>query len=329
MLSGDSMKETSYAYLLAFILTALWFVLPAKADYKQATVYYAQGRYKEAIQEIRPDVDQNPDWEPGHRLLGLSYLGQKNYALAQSSLSRAVQLKSKAFSTYYGLGLAYFNLQRYDECVATLNQGEPFATKEREPDKERAKLSNLRGSAYFRLNKFTEAINDLTNAIRYNQSDWADFYMLGFCYLNLDRIDEAIQALEKALSMKPGQNTITDVLGKAYFKKGVAALSAKQYSPAGQALAKSLEYDPKNGYAYYNLAETYLFEKRYPEAEKALTRSVELLPNSLEAYARLGLVYEKQKKWDLALSAYKKADGISPSKAMKDAIARVMENKKK
>jgi tetratricopeptide (TPR) repeat protein len=323
------MKKTSFISFLAFILTAAWFVQPAKADYKQATAYYAQGRYKEAIQEIRPDVDRNPDWEPGHRLLGLCYLGQKNYALAQSSLARAVQLKSQAFSTYYGLGLAYFNLQRYDDCVATLNQGEPFAAKDREPDKERAKLCKLRGSAYFRMNKFADAVNDLTTAIRINQSDWVDFFMLGFCYLNLDRTDEAIQALEKALSMKPGQTAIMDSLGKAYFKKGIAALSAKQYVPAGQLLMKAQEYDPNNGYIYYNLAETYLFEKRYPEAEKALTRAVELLPNNLEVYARLGLIYEKQKKWDLALSAYKKADGIKPSKTMKDAIERVTENKKK
>jgi tetratricopeptide (TPR) repeat protein len=324
------MKKTPFILLPAFILTTLWMMVqPAQADYKQATAYYTQGRYKEAIQEIRPDLDRNPDWEPGHRLLGLCYLAQKNYALAQSSLARAVQLKSQAFSTYYGLGLAYFNLQRYDDCVNTLNQGEPFAAKEREPDKERAKLSKLRGSAYFRMNKFADALNDLTSAIRINQSDWVDFYMLGVCYLNLDRTDEAIQALEKALSMKPGQTAITDLLGKVYFKKGVAALSAKQYGPAAQAMMKALEYDPKNGYAYYNLAETYLFEKRYPEAEKALTRSVELLPNSMEAYARLGLIYEKEKKWDLALSAYKKADGISPSKAMKDAIERITENKKK
>lgn len=323
------MKKFLLICVPAVVFAALWLVEPAKADYKQAIAYYTQGRYKEAIQEIRQDLDQNPEWEVGHRLLGLCYLGQKNYALAQSSLSRAVQLKSPAYSTYYGLGLAYFNLQKYDNCIAALNQGEPLAAKEREPDKERAKLSKLRGSAYFRMNRYEEAVNDLTSAIRVNQSDWADFSMLGICYLNLNRIDEAIQTLEKALSMKPGQTAITEALGKAHFKKGVAALSSKQYGPAAQALLKARDYDPKNGYIYYNLAETYLFQKRYPEAEKALIQTLELLPNSLEAYVRLGLVYEKQKKWDLALNAYKKADGISPSKAVKEAMDRVTENKKK
>ncbi|MBP1623695.1 MAG: Tetratricopeptide 2 repeat protein [Acidobacteria bacterium] len=317
------MKRSWAAFFLVFLLCGPWRVQPARADYKQAVAYYNQGRYDKAIQEIKPDVDQNPDWEVGHRLLGLCYLSLKNNALAVSSLSRAVQLKSTVFSTYYGLGLAYFNMQRYENCITALNQGETLA-----PGKEKAKLSSLRGKAYFQMNRFSEAVSDLTDSMRSDQPDWLDYHMLGVSYLNLNRTDEAIQALEKALSMKPGQSSVTDPLGKAYFKKGVSALSAKQYGPAVQNLLKAKDYDPKNGYIFYNLAEAYLFEKKYPDAEKALSQSAALMPRSLEVYARMGLVYEKQKKWDLALNAYKKAEEISPSKAIKDAIARVNENKK-
>ena len=53
-----------------------------------------------------------------------------------------------------------------------------------------------------------------------------------------------------------------------------------------------------------------------------------MMPKSLDVYARMGLIYEKQKKWDLALNAYNKAEEISPSKEMKEAIKRVTENKK-
>jgi tetratricopeptide (TPR) repeat protein len=68
--------------------------------------------------------------------------------------------------------------------------------------------------------------------------------------------------------------------------------------------------------------------KNYPEAEKALNQSMNFLSNDADAYERLGLVFEKQKKWDAALDAYKKADQISSSKALKDAMTRVIENKK-
>jgi tetratricopeptide (TPR) repeat protein len=148
------------------------------------------------------------------------------------------------------------------------------------------------------------------------------------CYVNLNRSDEAIQTLEKVQAMKPGQSSVTDTLGKAYFKKGVAALSAKQYGPAVQNLLKAKDYDPRNGYIHYNLAEAYLFEKKYSDAEKALTQSASLMPRSMEVYARMGLVYEKQKKWDQALTAYRKAEAISPSKSIKESIERVTENQK-
>lgn len=311
------------------ILAAALQMPTVQADYKQAVAFYNQGRYDKAIQELKPDLDLNPDWEFGHRLLGLSYLGLKNNALAVSSLSRAVQLKSAAFATYYGLGQAYFNMQKYDSCVTSLNQAEPLAAREKEPEKERAKVHKLRGSAYYRLDRFSDAVSDLTESIRANQSDWSDFSMLGVSYFNLNRTDEAIQALEKALSLKPGQSSISDMLAKAYFKKGVAALSAKQYPAAVQSLTKAKDYNPKNGYIYYNLAEAYLFQKQYPAAEKALIQAAELMPQSPDVYGRMGFVYEKQKMWDEALKAYKKAEAISPSKWIKEAIARVTENKKR
>jgi tetratricopeptide (TPR) repeat protein len=323
------MRRYAFIGFVALILANGLLVVPVKADYKQAVAFYNQKRFDKAIQELKADLDRNPDWEFGHRLLGLCYLGLNNNALAVSALSRAIQLKSTAFSTYYGLGQAHFNMQKYDNCITALNQGESLAAKEKEPEKEKAKLFKLRGSAYYRVNRFSEAADDLTNALRVNQSDWAVFSMLGVCYFNLNRLDEAIQTLEKALSMKSGQNETADILGKAYFKKGVSALSGKQYAAAVQSLLKARDYSLNNGYVYYNLAEAYLFQKKYSEAEKALNQAAELMPRSPEVNWRMGLVYEKQKKWDLALNAYKKAGEINPSKEIKEAIARVTENKKK
>ncbi len=323
------MKRFTLASLLILALVSAFLLQSAAADYKQAVAYYNQKNYAKAIQELKPDLDRNPDWEFGHRLLGLCYLSLSNNALAVSSLTRAAQLKSGAFSTYYGLGQAYFNMQKYDNCISSLNQAEPLAAKEKDPEKEKAELCELRGSAYYRIGRFNEAVNDLINALRVKSSEWADISMLGISYFNLNRTDEAIQTLEKALSMKPGDSATTEVLGKAYFKKGVAALSAKQYSAAVQALLKAKDHDSRNGYIYYNLAEAYLFEKKYPEAEKALSQAADLMPKSPDVFGRMGLVYEKQKKWDLALNAYKKADQISPAKWIKDSIERVNENKKK
>ena len=302
---------------------------PAFADYKQAVAYYMQGRYDKAIQELKPDLDQNPDWEFGHRLAGLSYLKLKNNALAISSLTRAVTLKSKAFSTYLGLGQAYFNMQRYDSSIDALNQGEQFLAAEKEPEKEKYKLVQLRGYAYYQLEKFNEAVNDLQAAIRVSSAEWADYSQLGIALYNLKRDDEAIQALLKALAMKPGHSVTAEYLAKAYFRRGIAALSAKQYEKALDFLRKSRDFNPKDGFVYYNIAEAHIFQKDYAEAENSLNQALEMMPRSAEVFQRLGLVYEKQKKWDLALSSYQKAYELNQSQGLKEAIDRVNELKKR
>jgi tetratricopeptide (TPR) repeat protein len=299
----------------------------ARADYKQAVAYFNQGKFTQAIQELKPDIDKNPNWEFGHRLLGLCYLKLGNGALAVTSLSRAAELKSTAFATYFGLGQAYFSLKKFDECISSLNKAEPLAPAE---DKQKAELYELRGKAYYEMQKWNEAANDLIKTLRVNQSDWLNYNVLGDAYLKLNRLDEAIQALEKAHAMKSDNSSIADNLGKVYRQKGTDALTAKQYPLAIQTLLKAQTYNPKDGYVYYNMAEAYLFQKDYVNAEKALTQALSLMPKSADAYGRLGLVYEKQKKWDLALNAYKKADEISPAtKWIKESIDRVNENKKK
>lgn len=340
------------------VACALLMVLPAGADWMQAVAYYKQGQYEKSLQELKPDLDKNPDWESGHRLAGLNYLGLKNNALAISELTRAVQLQSKAFITYQALAQAYFNIDKLDNCVQSLNQGDQFA---KDPN-DLYTLHHMRGSAYFRLQKYDQADDDLSSAIRIKATDWADFSQLGVAYYNLDRYDEAVQVLQKALALKPGDNISTQFLAKTLFKQGVTALTDKQYAQATDFFKRASTYNPSDGYVYYNLGEAYLFSNSYPEAEKAYSQaqvllprnanvfqrlgflyekqkkwaqaekaynqSLVILPRTAEIYQRLGIIYEEQKKWDQALTAYQKANEINPSPALKDAIARVTELKK-
>ena len=312
---------------LSFLLLSAWAtVRPALADYKQAVAYYSQGDYNRAIQELKPDLDKSPDWEFGHRLLGLCYLNIDNNALAVSSLSRAAELKSTAFATYFGLGQAYFNMKRYNDAVSALNRAEQLAANEENPEAEKTKVNIVRGTAYYRTNNFSEAVNDLREAIRSETSDWTLFFMLGASYFNTNRTDETIQTLEKAVALKPGDASIGDILGKAYLKKGTQSLSEKRYQDAVQSLLKAKTYDSNNGYVNYNLAEAYLFEKRYAEAEKELTTAISRLPDNAGVFTRLGLVYERQNKHDQALNAYRKAYELDPSQELKETVDRVSGN---
>ena len=317
--------------LLAVLALELLFIAgatPARADYKEAVALYSRGEYEKAIQELQPDLENNRDWEFGHRLLGLCYLSLNNNALAAASLSRAADLGSSSFSTYLGLAQAYFNMKKYSDCVKALDRGESFAAKEANPDANRAKLYRLRGSAYYRMNSFKDAITDLTRAMRLNQPGWTDYTMLGIAFYNENRAGEAVDALEKTLSLNPNQPAVKEILGKSYLSKGADALSKKQFDAATGFFRKAENYDPGNGFVYYNLAEAYLFSKDYASAEKALNQAAKLMPGNAEVFQRLGLVYEKMKKWDPSLNAYRKAQKLASSKSLEEAIERVENNKK-
>ena len=313
------MKNVRVSVWVAVAVCVLFAASPARADYIKALQYYKQGQFDKALQELKPDLDKSPDWEPGHRLAGFCYLNLKNNALAISEFARAVQLKSKEFATYRGLALAYLNSDKPDNCIQSLQQGEQFANK---PD-DLYELHHVRGAAHFLQQKYDQVIDDLTAAIRIKATDWGDYYRLGVSYYNLNRYDEALQALLKALSIKPSDSLTTGYLGKIYLKQGASALSSKQYSQALDLLAKAGTYTPNDGYVHYNTGEAYLFLNKYSEAEKAYTQALSLLSNNADVLQRLGLVYERQKKWDQALNAYQKAYELTSLPSLKDDITRM------
>jgi superkiller protein 3 len=293
--------------LTLLFLGAALLSMPAAADWNQALAYYKSGQFEKCLQELTPDLNKNSDWESGHRLAGLCYLSLKNYDLAITELSRAVQLQSKDFVTYRALAQAYFNKNRLDDCINTFNKGESYA---KQPA-DLYELRHLRGAAYYRQQKYDDAIEDLAAAVRI-KPDWTDVSALGISYYNQNRFDEAIPTLQRALTLKPGESATSGVLGKAYFKQGVAALSNKQFDQAIDLLRKASGYTPNDGYIYYNIGEACLFSNNYAEAEKSYNQALAILPRNPDIYQRLAYLYEKQKKWSQALASYQKAVDLNP-----------------
>jgi len=308
---------------LAGVLALLGGASGLQADYQQAIIYYGRGMYDKAIQEIKPDVEANVNWEPGHRILGLCYFQTKQYGPAIHSLTRAVQLKSPEFSTYLSLAYAYSLTNQAAKVPGVLSEGERTVIKEKISADQRYELSHLRGAAHFQQKQYHEAIRDLTEALRLRSNDFADVSQLGYAYYYTRRFEEAIATLTKAAALKPGDTTVPAVLADCYQKRGAAALKDKQYAKAVEDLSKALTYNPKDGSTHYNLGMAQLFLSRLDDAERALLRAAELLPGQADPYQQLGYVYEKKKQYPKALDAYKKAYDVSKSPELKASIDRV------
>lgn len=290
------------------------------ADYQQAMIYYGRGMYDKAIEAIKPDVDAHPnDWEPGHRILGLCYVQTKRYTQAIASLTKAVQLKSNDFSTYWGLAIAYLATNQMGRVTSVLTEGERLA----KTSDQRYDLFHARGSAYFQQKHYNEAARDFTEALRLRSNDPNDYSQLGLSYYYTKRFDDAIPPLTKAVSLKPNDTALQDLLGRCYRHRGAAALEAKRYAQALEDLNKALTYNAKDGALYYDIGLAHLLLSHYDEAERALTRSAELLSGRPDPYQQLGFLYEKKKQYGKALEAYKKAYDLKKSPDLKASLERV------
>ncbi len=291
------------------------------ADWKQAVAYYNQGKYDKSIQEIKPVVETNPTWETGHRILGLSYLNTKKYDLAESSLARAIQLKSTSWSVYFGLAEAYEKLEKFDKIPEVLGAGQKYA----QTADEKYDLRHLRGSIHFRQKRYTDAVRDLSEAVKLKPGDFTDLHQLAASYYYGGKFDEALPLLTKAAGMKPDDPSLKNLLANSYRELGVAELKNKQYAKAVDDLNKAIEFNPKDGSTHYNLGLAYQLSSKYENAEQAFHKAEELLPNNFDVYNWLGYIYEKGKKYPEALTSYKKAYEIKKDPKIKASIDRVTE----
>lgn len=295
----------------------------ARGDYKKAVALFSQGKYAQALDAIKPDAKKNPDWEFGHRLMGLCYVQLGQNSLAVASLAKAIQLKSTSFSTYQGLSQAYYNLGKYDNAANILITGEKYA----KTGADQYNLFHLRGSANLRRERYPEAISDLSSAIRLRRSSYLDFTELGAAYLGQKSYTEAINALEKALQMKPGHQPTREFLGRAYEMAGAESLRAKDFKKAVASLSKALEYKPADGSILYNLGSAYLLQDRFQEAEDPLVRASGLLENNAKVFKRLGYLYEMTRDLDRAINAYERAAQLDPSPDNKASVERIKKRK--
>ncbi|MBI4481522.1 MAG: tetratricopeptide repeat protein [Acidobacteria bacterium] len=289
------------------------------ADYKQAVSYFQQKNYAKAIQAIKPDLDAHPDWEFGQRLTGISYVKMGEYAQSIPHLTKAVELKSLEFSTYLALAEAYFNLNRYTNASNILLSGERFV---KNPN-DRYQLYHVRGAAFFKQKRYTEAIQDLTAALRVDPGDADDHSMLGIAYFQVGRLDEAQAALQDALTRKPNHPASQDYAGRVHGKKGALALEAKNYAQAVEEFRKALRYLPNDGATYFNLGVAQIFVGDLEEAERALVEAARLIPDHSQVHKRLGFVYEKRRQYDKSLQAYQRAYQLEKDPALKESIDRI------
>lgn len=198
------------------------------------------------------------------------------------------------------LGLAYYRsgkLVEAEKAFANAMQEDPN-------DEESVQL---RGLTLYRLGQPAAAIPYLEKIRKWTPNGNADAnYVLGLCYLNAQRYDEARGAFATQYGLPPDS-------GAAYLLLGNMLLKANLPEIALTAGHKALQASPALPLAHFMLGEIYLYKSDPDNALAEFEKERQLNPAYAPIYDRLGDVYTRMGKYQEAQEALTRALSLDTS----------------
>jgi tetratricopeptide (TPR) repeat protein len=247
-----------------------------------------------AAQPAKPSVEQT--LAAAHNKL--------EHGESQASIEMLEQLAATAGESAKGiqheLGIAYYRTGKL------LSAEKAFARAMNE-DPNDMEAVQMRGLSLYRLGRPAAAIPFLERVRQWTPNANADAnYVLGLCYVNSQRFDDARVAFANQFSVSADS-------GPAYLVLGKMLMQANLPEAAAEAARKSLELTPRLPLAHFMLGEFYLFKSDTEQALREFEQEREINPANFAVYDRLGDVYTRSGKYQEAQEALAKAISLDTS----------------
>lgn len=175
-----------------------------------------------------------------------------------------------------------------------------------EPGDKEAK--EMRGITLYRLGRPEEAIPllEATEAGTANTANAEPRYVLGLCYTDAKRYDDARRAFAEQFGFAPDS-------AEAYLATARLFLRREFADKAQEFALKAVELNPGLPRAHELLGEIALAKADLPEAEKQLEAERKLNPLDGDVYDRLGDAYFRDGEYERAREALDKAVLLEPN----------------
>jgi tetratricopeptide (TPR) repeat protein len=134
----------------------------------------------------------------------------------------------------------------------------------------------------------------------------------------LDRLQEALASVEKAVELAPDDSTVSAIHAFVLDWNASSNLISTDETNAYLAKAETAAnraylLDPENALALAYYAEVLLDQQKWDQAKQYASQAVELAPDSMDAHRVLGIVLESWAYYRDAIDEYIKASQITPN----------------
>jgi serine/threonine-protein kinase len=182
--------------------------------------YDVQGNLEKAIASFRRSVEVDPNFALAWAGLGQTYWRQARTGADEEAAVRAVESAERAIKISPGLGVAhsvlgtiYGDAGRTEDAIRELRKAIELAPGNAEAVRELARL-------YANTGRFPEAEDSFRKAIQSRPTDWYAYLLLGLFYQAHQRYQDAEGAYHSALQFAPGNEIVARNIGALYIQTG-------------------------------------------------------------------------------------------------------------
>jgi len=142
-------------------------------------------------------------------------------------------------------------------------------------------------------------------ALRLDPERAATRYTLAVIYSGTGRPEQALEQLERVLSLQPGDDDASRLMGNVLAERG-------RWEEAEGALRRAIERRPGYWRNHASLGHLYYRTGRQPQAIAAFRRVTELQPDNSRGFQMLGTAYQAAGQEEQALASYQQALKLAP-----------------
>ncbi len=227
-------------------------------------------------------------------------LQQGEVAKAMAILQELASIHPPVKGLQHEFGLAYYRTGKLVEA----QQAFAAAIQEDPSDTESVQMEGL---TLYRLGQPAKAIPYLERVRQWMPNANADSnYVLGLCYMNSQRYDDARMAFAREFAVDPASASAYLLLGTMLMRANLPEMAAEQSR-------KALEISPNLPLAHFLVGEVYLIKSDVTHATEEFEQERRLNPGYAPVYDRLGDVYTRTGKLQEAQEALTKAISLDTS----------------
>lgn len=171
------------------------------------------GNDDEAIRQFQEILTTVPSCADCHYNLGVAFGRKQDWASAEASFKKLLELRPESVEAYNGLANVYNAQKRFDEAIAASRRATELSGPAAGGGGGSAEALYNQGVILWNSQKYAEAKAQFEAAVKADPNMALAYYQLGMANLNLGQVPDAVSAFESYLRVDPNGAKAAEVRG--------------------------------------------------------------------------------------------------------------------